>query len=96
MQTVAQLEADPQARFPGHAAVVAAQVPVVALQAYVVSAALLQLEAGHDSATPGLHLPSTQLSFWVHLLPSSQVSPLVFGVYVHAPVALSHVPAVWH
>jgi hypothetical protein len=40
--------------------------------------------------------PAWQVSVWVQALPSLHEVPSVFAGFEHTPVALLHVPAVWH
>ena len=46
-------------------------------------------------AAPAPQIPPTQRSPVVQGLPSSQVAPSTFGGLLHAPVAVSQVPASW-
>jgi hypothetical protein len=40
--------------------------------------------------------PAWQVSLCVQALPSEQELPLAFAGLEHAPVVVSHVPALWH
>ncbi len=43
-----------------------------------------------------VHVPFWHESVWVQALPSLHVVPLAAFGFEHAPVAVSHVPAMWH
>ena len=43
-----------------------------------------------------LQVPVWQVSVWVHALPSLHAVPLVLFGLLQTPVALLHVPALWH
>jgi hypothetical protein len=43
-----------------------------------------------------VHAPATQLSLWVHLLPSSQKVPSVLIGLLHVPLLVSQTPTPWH
>jgi hypothetical protein len=43
-----------------------------------------------------VHVPDWHVSVWVQALPSEQELPLAFAGLEHAPVVVSHVPALWH
>src|SRR5439155_454128 len=43
-----------------------------------------------------VHTPLSQVSVWVHALPSLQAVPSAFAGFEHVPLAGSQVPAMWH
>jgi hypothetical protein len=43
-----------------------------------------------------VHVPAWQVSVCVQPLPSEHALPLAFAGLEHAPVVVSHVPALWH
>jgi hypothetical protein len=48
------------------------------------------------TGAPPAHVPAWQVSTLVQVLPSSQLVPLAFAGFEHAPVAGLHTPGVWH
>jgi hypothetical protein len=69
------------------------QAPVVGLH---VPAVWHSPAAGQVTGLDPLQVPAWQVSVCVHVFPSLQAVPLGATGLEHAPVAGSHVPAVWH
>src|SRR5439155_23529286 len=52
--------------------------------------------AEHVTGLEPVHVPDSQVSVWVHALPSLQAVPFGALGFEQVPVAGSHVPATWH